>query len=78
MKTIIDVRTPGEFLNGNVNGSINIPLSTLSEKLNELKAIKQPFIVCCASGGRSAQAKAYLSSQGINCEDGGSWLNLRN
>jgi len=35
-KTIIDVRTSGEFMFGNVKGSINIPLAELPKRLDEI------------------------------------------
>lgn len=74
--TIVDVRTYGEFLGGNVAGSINIPLNEIPERIEELKALKAPLILCCASGGRSGQAHHFLSQYGIECYNGGSWLNV--
>jgi len=74
--TIIDVRTPAEFRGGNVTGSINIPLQEIQERINEIKSLPQPIILCCASGGRSGQATAYLKSLGINCENGGGWMDV--
>lgn len=74
--TIVDVRTPAEFMGGNVAGSINIPLQEIMQRLDEIKQLKQPLILCCASGNRSGQAQAYLSSLGIDCHNGGSWLNV--
>ena len=41
--TIVDVRTEEEFLEGNVNGSINIPLDEVSDRVEELKQM-QPLI----------------------------------
>ena len=35
--TIVDVRTPNEFMGGNVAGSINIPLQEIEERIDELK-----------------------------------------
>jgi rhodanese-related sulfurtransferase len=75
-QTIIDVRTPEEFSGGNVRGSINIPLHEIPDRLSELKAISAPIVLCCASGGRSGQATAYLKQHGINCVNGGSWLDV--
>ncbi|MCB0395791.1 MAG: rhodanese-like domain-containing protein [Flavobacteriales bacterium] len=75
-KTIIDVRTPGEFMGGNVAGSINIPLQELPERLNEIKSMSQPVVLCCASGMRSEKATSYLKGYGINCENGGSWMDV--
>jgi rhodanese-related sulfurtransferase len=74
--TVVDVRTYGEFMGGNVAGSINVPLNEISTKMEELKALKTPLILCCASGGRSGQAHSYLSQNGIECYNGGSWLNV--
>jgi phage shock protein E len=77
MKTIIDVRTPGEFMGGHVAGSINIPLQEIPERLDEIKGIDGEIVFCCASGNRSGQATAYLKSQGVaNCSNGGSWLEV--
>jgi len=76
-KTIIDVRTPSEFRGGHVEGSINIPLHEIQERLNEIKAMPQPIILCCASGGRSSQAVYFLQGQGVNCENGGSWYSVQ-
>lgn len=75
-KTIIDVRTPGEFMGGHVAGSINIPLQELQARIEEVKTLPQPITLCCASGNRSGQATAFLSSLGIDCENGGSWLDV--
>lgn len=75
-KTIIDVRTPGEFMGGNVAGSINIPLNEIQSRVEEIKQFQQPIILCCASGGRSGQATAYLQGMGIDCENGGSWFDV--
>lgn len=74
--TIIDVRTPGEFMGGNVAESINIPLSEVQQRLEEIKSLQQPVILCCASGNRSGQAASFLKSCGIECENGGSWFDI--
>lgn len=70
---IVDVRTPGEFAGGNVKGSINIPLNSIENKLNDFKKLNGPVILCCASGNRSGQATRFLKAQGIDCVNGGSW-----
>ena len=59
--TIVDVRTQGEFMGGNVVGSINIPLQEIQQRIDELKDLKQPLVLCCASGNRSGQATQFLS-----------------
>ena len=75
-KTIIDVRTPAEFIGGSVAGSMNIPLSEIYYRAEEIKQMQQPLLLCCASGVRSSQATEYLQSIGIDCENGGSWLDV--
>lgn len=74
--TVVDVRTPGEFMGGHVAGSINIPLQEIQERLDEIKALPQPIVLCCASGNRSGQATYFLKQQGIDCSNGGSWLDV--
>lgn len=73
--TIIDVRSPGEFMGGHVTGSINIPLQEIPARINEFKNMKR-IILCCASGNRSGQATDFLKQNGIVCENGGSWMDV--
>jgi phage shock protein E len=71
--TIVDVRTEGEFSEGNVNGSINIPLHEVTDRMEELKHM-QPLVLCCLSGGRSGQATVFLQAQGYDqVYNGGGW-----
>ena len=74
--SIVDVRTVEEFRGGNAEGSINIPLQEIEKRINELKELKQPLVLCCASGGRSSQATQYLNQLGIECLNAGSWLDV--
>ena len=60
--TIVDVRSPGEFMAGNVNGSINIPLHELRERTNEIPRNK-PIVVHCAAGFRSAAGSSIIKSK---------------
>lgn len=73
---IIDVRTPGEFADGNIKGSRNIPINILKTKMAELKKIGKPVITVCASGARSGMAKSLLKMEGIEAYNGGSWSSL--
>jgi len=74
--TILDVRTSREFSGGSVAGSINIPLNEIPQRLNELKSMKTPLVLCCASGARSGQAHSFLEQYGIECCNAGSWLHV--
>jgi phage shock protein E len=73
---IIDVRTPEEFMGGHVTGSVNIPLNEVPARIDEFRAMSQPFILCCLSGGRSGQATNFLQAQGIKCVNGGGWMEV--
>ena len=75
---IVDVRSPGEFRGGHIQGSMNIPVDQLAHSLPRLKDKNKPIITCCASGMRSASAKAILQSNGyVNVYNGGSWHGLK-
>ncbi|WP_264563473.1 rhodanese-like domain-containing protein [Flavobacterium sp. N3904] len=74
--TIVDVRTHEEFMGGHVVSSINIPLGEIQNRIEEIENLKAPLVLCCASGNRSGQAQHYLSQKGIDCYNGGSWLDV--
>lgn len=64
--TIIDVRETWENEEARIEGSQNIPLGMLPQKLDELEELKdQEIIVHCKGGGRSSSAKAFLTQQGF-------------
>lgn len=63
--TIIDVRQPDEYEAAHVDGATLIPLGELTGRLGELPADRTLYIMC-HSGGRSAQATAFLEAQGID------------
>lgn len=74
--TVVDVRTPGEFMGGNVAGSINIPLNEVPQRIEEFRNFAKPLMVCCASGNRSGQAASFLGANGIECYNVGSWMDV--
>jgi len=73
---ILDVRSAGEYRNGAIPGSKNIPLQQISAKVSTIKKWNKPVITCCASGMRSASATAILKSNGIEAMNGGGWFSL--
>ena len=75
--SIIDVRTKNEYNSGNIKGSKNIPLNSLSGRISKINKNK-PVITCCASGVRSGSAKTMLKNQGYEVYNGGGWLSLQN
>jgi len=75
---LLDVRTRGEYSNGHVKNSKNIPLDELNRSLNQLDK-EQHIIVVCESGMRSAQAVNLMKQNGFtNCQNGGSWSSFKN
>lgn len=73
---VIDVRTPAEFKQGHYKGSINIPLNELEGKMAQIKKMKQPLLICCASGMRSGSATSMLKRASVDCVNAGSWTSL--
>jgi phage shock protein E len=74
---LVDVRTPAEFAEGHVNGSINIPLDQVANQLDKFKE-KEQIIVFCRSGNRSGQAKMILEQNGFkNVINGGTWQDVK-
>lgn len=58
---LLDVRTDAEWRDGHVEGSVHIPLDQLMDRTTE---VSERVVCICASGGRSAQATAYLNQTG--------------
>jgi rhodanese-related sulfurtransferase len=74
---VVDVRTPSEYKDGHVKGSINLPLQTLNANLNKLKK-DQVIITCCRSGSRSGMAKRMLKANGFEqVHNGGPWTSIK-
>ena len=74
---LVDVRTPGEFADGHVVGSVNIPLDIVPTELAKFKN-KKNIVVFCRSGNRSGQAKTILEANGVsNVTNGGSWEEVK-
>jgi len=74
---IVDVRTIQEFEEGHLEGTINIPLQSLSDSIESLIQYRD-IIVICRSGKRSANAKAELEEAGFNnVYNGGGWKHLK-
>lgn len=62
---ILDVRTDEEFNEGNVENSINIPLDSLRERLNEIDKNKKIYIIC-QIGLRGYIAQRILEQNGYD------------
>jgi phage shock protein E len=62
---VVDVRTPAEFKDGSYPGAINIPVSLIPVRMNELEPKEKPVVLFCASGARSGQAARLLKQAGF-------------
>ena len=62
---VLDVRTPREREQKFIEGSMNIPLNHLSERLAELPK-DRPMLVYCAGGYRSSIAASLLQHAGLS------------
>lgn len=63
--TMVDVRTPEEFLNEHIPGAINIPLEQVQQRINEFNELPKPIMAYCRSGNRSGMAVSILKQNGI-------------
>lgn len=62
-KRVLDVRTPGEWDEGHVEGADWIALPTLPARLSEVPSV--PVAVMCGSGYRSSLATSLLERAGV-------------
>lgn len=73
---LVDVRSPREFTDGHIPGSINIPVDDIRERVGE---IPTPCLVTCQVGQRGHTATTLLRELGIDAAnlDGGykTWSN---
>jgi glyoxylase-like metal-dependent hydrolase (beta-lactamase superfamily II)/rhodanese-related sulfurtransferase len=60
---VVDVRAPREWQKSHIDGSVNIPLNHLIERITEVP-VEQPVLVHCAGGYRSSIAAGVLQRHG--------------
>jgi len=61
----IDVRTAEEYAGGHAARAVNVPLDTISSKLDTLEK-NEPVYVICQTGNRSKKAAGILKEAGFN------------
>ena len=61
--TLLDTRTPKEFIQGHIEGFMNIPVDELRERIEEVP-VGKPVYVICQSGLRSYIATRILEGLG--------------
>jgi rhodanese-related sulfurtransferase/glyoxylase-like metal-dependent hydrolase (beta-lactamase superfamily II) len=60
---VLDIRAPREWRLSHIDGSVNIPLNHLSERITEVPS-DRPVLVHCAGGYRSSIAAGVLQRHG--------------
>ncbi len=74
---VVDVREPGEYVEGHVPGARLVPMGQLPSRLGEIQK-DTPVYVVCASGNRSGAMTDFLRQAGydaINVAGGtGGWV----
>ncbi len=64
---LLDVRSPGEFESSHIRGSYNVPLDTLPEHGEEIRAsVEAPVVLICQSGSRARRAEVALAESGMS------------
>lgn len=71
---LLDVRSPGEYAEGHIPDSVNLPLNRLPT-ISSSKST--PLFIYCYSGSRSRRACAWLSKNGYSTTDIGGIMNYR-
>jgi glyoxylase-like metal-dependent hydrolase (beta-lactamase superfamily II)/rhodanese-related sulfurtransferase len=61
---LIDVRTAPEWSDSHIDGALNLPLSQLTDRFDEVPS-DRPLVVYCAGGYRSAVAVSLLRREGL-------------
>lgn len=62
---VVDVRSPGEFSGGHIEGAVNIPYDVISREIAKHGADKdRAIILYCHSGARASAAKKALLQMG--------------
>lgn len=64
---ILDVRTPEEYREGHIHGSVLIPVQELEKRVGEISDhLQKPVLVYCRSGNRSVTASKILIANGFH------------
>ena len=62
---LLDVREPFEHQQSRIEGAELIPLRTVPQSLDSLRAAPEPLVVFCHHGMRSMQVVEWLRGQGL-------------
>jgi rhodanese-related sulfurtransferase len=63
---LLDVRSPGEHEAVHIRGAYNVPLDTLGEHGDDIRAhVETPVVLVCQSGSRARRAEEALARAGM-------------
>jgi rhodanese-related sulfurtransferase len=65
---LLDVREADEFEQGHVDGAVNLPLSELRRRIDEVPRDRELW-VCCAAGQRAYYAQRLLMQRGLDVKN---------
>ena len=74
---LIDVRSPGEYAGGYLDGAVNLPLDQLQAGIARVAPdLDQPIVLYCASGGRSGMGCMLLQQMGYRQVSNGGGIGM--
>jgi len=74
---LIDVRSPGEYAGGYLDGAVNLPLDQLQAGIARVAPdLGQPIVLYCASGGRSGMGCMLLQQMGYRQVSNGGGIGM--
>lgn len=74
---LIDVRSPGEYAGGYLEGAVNLPLDQLQAGIARVAPdLTQPIVLYCASGGRSGMGCMLLQQMGYRQVSNGGGIGM--
>lgn len=74
---VIDVRSKSEREKmGFDPQSLHIDYHSITEELEDIRALNKPIVVVCVSGMRSGQISEFLNTHGIQSINGGNWRDI--
>lgn len=68
---IIDIRDKKKFAKGHIQGSRNIPFTSLRDRLDEIKAIESPVVIVCDIGLQAGAAVQLIGKENAYRLEGG-------
>ncbi len=65
---LLDVREPWEFERAAIGESVNVPMSTLTARVDEIRKLQgeRELVVICHHGVRSMHVAQFLAAQGFD------------